>query len=288
MTSSGDERSSATVGEPGTPDESDESDDRQDERRSRGGAEERPTTVRGWLSWFWNADRGGALVAREVLTSVGAVVLIGLILFSISGVWPPMVAVESGSMHPNMQVNDLVFITAPDRFAADAAIAGTGVVPHDRAEEAGYTKFNGYGDVIVFQPNGNGYRTPIIHRAMLWVEEGENWYDRADPEHVGGADDCDQLRNCPAPHDGFVTLGDNNRGYDQIQGQQPVKPEWVIGTAEIRVPYLGWVRLRLAEIGATSVVQVERVDTVYMAATAPEPSTPPGNESARAGSAAAA
>ncbi|MGM0592875.1 MAG: S26 family signal peptidase, partial [Halobacteriota archaeon] len=53
---------------------------------------------------------------REIVTSVASVVVIGLLLFAISGVWPPMVAVESGSMEPHMERGDLIFITTPDRF----------------------------------------------------------------------------------------------------------------------------------------------------------------------------
>ncbi len=215
---------------------------------------ERPQTVRGWLHWFWTVDRGSAMVVREFLVSVGAVVLVGLLLFSLSGVWPPMVAIESGSMEPNMQVNDLVFITDNDRFVPDAAHGDTGVVTYQAGQETGYETFGDYGDVIVFAPNGNDRQVPIIHRAQFWVEEDENWYDRANPDHVGNAENCAELRNCPAPNDGFITKGDNrvtNQRYDQARGLSgPVQAEWVIGTAEIRIPWLGWIRLELAELAA--------------------------------------
>lgn len=221
---------------------------------------DRPETVRGWLRWFWTVDRGSAMVVREFLISVGAVLVVGLLLFSLSGVWPPMVAIESGSMEPNMHPNDLVFITDNDRFVDDAAYGSTGVVTHEAGQESGYEKFNGYGDVIVFEPNGNDRQVPIIHRAHFWVEEGEDWYDRADSDHVGNAASCEELRNCPAPNDGFITKGDNevtNQRYDQVRGiSGPVAEEWVIGTAEIRVPWLGWVRLQLAELAAGGTPQV--------------------------------
>ena len=243
MSSPGDGRS------PPDGDRSAHSDPRTDER-------ERPETVRGWLRWFWSVDQGSVAVVREFLVSIGTVVLIGLLLFSISGVWPPMVAVESGSMEPNMKVNDLVFISDTDRFVSDAAHEETGVVTAEVGHEAGYEKFGGYGDVIVFAPNGNDRQVPVIHRAHFWVEEGENWYDRADPAHVGNAESCEELRNCPAPNAGFITKGDNeetNQRYDQVRGLSgPVDQEWVIGTAEIRVPWLGWIRLQLAELAMTT------------------------------------
>jgi signal peptidase len=182
------------------------------------------------------------LLLRETALSVGSVVVIGLLLFAISGIWPPMVAVESGSMEPHMHKGDLVFITDTGRFAPDAAYDGTGVVPLEQARETGYWKFGDHGSVIVYDnPKRGG--PPVIHRARFWVSAGENWYDRADPAHVD-ADSCTEMRNCPAPNAGFVTKGDANARYDQVNGlSEPVKPAWIVGVARVRVPLLGWVRL---------------------------------------------
>ncbi len=179
---------------------------------------------------------------REMLSSVGIVLVIGLILFGVSGVWPPMVAVESGSMEPNMEVGDLVFVTEPGRIAPDAADNDIGVVTHEAGETADYRTFGSYGSVVIYRPPGRT-ASPIIHRAMFHVEEGENWYDRADDRYHSAAD-CGELNHCPAPHDGFITLGDNNGAYDQANGlAAPVKADWVTGVARVRVPYLGYVRL---------------------------------------------
>ena len=35
---------------------------------------------------------------------------------------------------------------------------------------------------------------------------------------------------------------------------EPVKPGWVIGTAEFRIPWLGWIRLAVAEATTAAVV----------------------------------
>jgi signal peptidase len=190
--------------------------------------------------------------AYDVVSSAVAVVLVGAMLFAVSGVWPPMVAVESPSMTPHMKTGDLVFVMDEKRFPGDGATGDTGVVTAYTGEQADvdYRKFQVAGDVIVYEPDGNGGTTPIIHRAMFWVEEGENWYERADQQSLGrysecGDDPSEALPNCPAPHDGFITKGDANSRYDQVDGLSgPVRAEWVVGTAEVRVPKLGCVRLR--------------------------------------------
>jgi signal peptidase len=217
---------------------------------SDGGGREQGTGPLALVRRFRNSDNEAVVFVREMLSSAALVLVIGILLFAISGVWPPMVAIESGSMEPNMQKGDLVFIMEEGRLPPDAAHADTGVVTYQAGQEAGYSKFNNPGDVIVYKPDGKEYEVPIIHRAMFWVEEGENWYDEANQKHIT-ADNCQQMANCPAPHAGFITKGDNNGFYDQSSGgmqaiSSPVKPSWVRGTAEVRVPWLGWVRLQFS------------------------------------------
>lgn len=201
------------------------------------------------ISWFLHTDNPGVMFLREAGSSALAVGMVGMLLFAVSGVWPPLVAVESGSMQPNMKKGDLVFVVEEQRFSPDYAHEKTGVVTHEIAVDHDYWKFGGQGDVVVYQPNGRDGTTPVIHRAMFWVNDSENWYDEANPEYVD-AENCDQLRNCPAPHAGFITKGDNdltNDYYDQARGiSSPVKPSWVRGTAEYRIPWLGWVRLTVS------------------------------------------
>lgn len=197
------------------------------------------------LTRFRTARSGPLLFIRETLYSALGVIAVGLLLFAISGVWPPMVAVESGSMEPEMQRGDLIFVTEPERFTPEYAVGDTGIVTVAVGTEEGYRSFGGNGSVIIYDPPDRA-GSPIIHRAHLHVEAGENWYDRANPAYLN-AEDCDALSNCPAPHEGFITKGDANARYDQASNiAGPVRPGWIRGTARLRIPYLGYVRLRLA------------------------------------------
>jgi signal peptidase len=217
------------------------------------------------------------LYLREIGTSVGAVVLVGALLFAVSGVWPPLVAIESGSMEPHVQVGDLVFVMDEERFAAPEARHG--VVTARTGAETGHTVLGNPGDVIVFAPDGDESRTPIIHRAMFWVEDGEQWYDRANPDYVGNADSCAELEGCPADHAAFVTKGDANPSYDTVLGiSDVVRPDWVVGTAEARIPFLG--RIRLGAAGVTGAP-----GSATGLASASVSSSPTGNASVSSGNA---
>jgi signal peptidase len=257
---SGDDGTESSAGDdtgrtdPGRPDES-SSPEQATGRDESGGSRREPSPTpasqatdpsdENVLRRFWHAEDGPLMVVREVLTSVLAVLAVGFLLFAISGVWPPMVAVESGSMEPHMSRGDLVFITEPGRYAPDAAVGDTGVVTHETGVETGYRTFGDHGSVIIYD-RPDQFGPPVIHRARLHVEAGENWYDRANPEYMD-ASNCEQLQHCPAPYDGFITKGDANPQYDQVSGiATPVEEDDINGVARVRVPYLGYVRLGFA------------------------------------------
>ena len=200
----------------------------------------------GLVRWFLTTDDETVMMTRDVLSSVAIVAAVALLLFGVSGIWPPLVAVESGSMEPNMQRGDLVFVVEDGRFAGSNTIADTGVVTLERGQEAGYTKFGNPGDVIVFRPNGNPATTPVIHRAHFWVEKNERWVETKASESIVGDATCQEVPNCPAPYAGFITKGDHNPGYDQTGGGADtgiVKPDWITGKAQYRIPWLGHIRL---------------------------------------------
>lgn len=160
---------------------------------------------------------------RDFLISLAilGIVIGGIYLYS--GVWPPMVAVESGSMKPNIQVGDVVFV-----------VEGK-ITTYREGVETGFSSFGRPGNVIIFNPPLHR-GAPIIHRAMYWVEEGERMWDDGPI----------------APHSGYITKGDNNQAYDQmsvgLSYNEPIKKKWIIGKAKYKIPFIGKIRLFLESL----------------------------------------
>ncbi len=225
--------------------------------------------------------------AKDIIFVVVVVGAISLISQLAVGLWTPMVAVESGSMVPNLNIGDIIIVQGASR---------TNIIPGDEAEKIGYYAFNKPGDVILYRPYGkesmnlldqlkmllgislgNEKATPIIHRALAYVQQG-------DPMWKDGP---------LAPFSGYITKGDHNDVIDQTAGRiygmanlsyvkmhrneirdignniyldkgtgmviyktengtfvgegisylTPVKKEWVIGVARVKIPVVGYVRL---------------------------------------------
>lgn len=178
------------------------------------------------LRGFFEAEGFWVDLVHDILFVIVVVALFSLVSKMAFGLWTPMMAIESGSMEPHIMRGDIVVIQSPDK---------NGIFTHSYGLESGYVSFGDHGDVIVYHPYGRDDLTPVIHRAMYWVEEGEPMWD-------GGP---------PAPHSGYITKGDNqatNKAYDQMGGisyHTPVKREWVVGVACLDVPYIGYLRLAI-------------------------------------------
>ena len=196
----------------------------------------------------------GATFVRDIILILLVVAGIGIVLFGVSGTWPALVAVESGSMEPNLPTYSLVFVVDENRFGD--------WMTQDEAEAADTHKvFNEYGDVIVYLPNGMKGVTPIIHRAITTVTKEE-------AQALGFTGD--------AAHSGVITKGDNeitNPYPDQfgsfpsygISRMEPVKEEWIVGKAVFAIPLIGWVPLHIIEsilIAAAVIICIEIVSRI--------------------------
>ncbi|MEN6611753.1 MAG: S26 family signal peptidase [Methanoregulaceae archaeon] len=141
-------------------------------------AEEPPRKdFRALIGKFRTSENPYVSLARELLWVVCVVGGIAVLLLLLSGTWPAVVTIESGSMTPHMNVGDLVFVVQKDRFGE--------LQTWDEGKASGYMKYGDYGDVIIYQPNGaknppiaipflsTGVH-PIIHRAMTKTGANES------------------------------------------------------------------------------------------------------------------
>jgi signal peptidase len=161
--------------------------------------------------WFDSLPLPG--IVKDIIFVVVVVGGISILSQLALGLWTPMVAVESGSMVPNLNIGDIIVVQGASR---------TEVIPWDVAEKSNYTTFNKPGDVILYRPYGKASpnlldqltmllgispgedkATPIIHRALRYVKAGEPMWEK------GPA----------APFAGYITKGDHNEVIDQMAGQ---------------------------------------------------------------------
>lgn len=166
---------------------------------------------------------------KDILFISGLILILG-IFYIIFGSFIPIVVAISESMSPHMERGDMIFYTDISK------IDNIKTYQHEKNKNIDrYVSFGTYGDVIMYKPFGKEGVTPYIHRVMYYVEKGEEMWP-------GGP---------KAPHSGYITKGDNkitNSKYDQqldISLNQPVKKEWIVGVANFRIPYIGYIRLIL-------------------------------------------
>ena len=164
--------------------------------------------------------------AKDIATVLVIVVAFLILCKLIFGLWVPMFVVSSGSMEPNMKIGDIIFVQDINRT--------TVITQQDAlASSRPHITFKNSGDVILYRPHGSADRVPIVHRAMYYVEAGEEMWP-------GGPN---------APHAGYITKGDNNVTNSLLDQQTgimpntPIKEEWIVGTVKFKIPYIGHLRL---------------------------------------------
>ncbi len=218
-------------------------------------------------------------LVRDVVVAFGIVALLMLSLYLYTGNWPPMVVIESESMQHSedsvvgvIDTGDLVLVKAVD--------SRDDVVTWVEGRETGYTKYGDYGDAIIYRKNG-GRLTPVIHRAIVWIEFNETTGNSFDAPSLGVYNERTRLiiHNLTSYHtneeervdfvinikkilenaakfpgvdpSGYVTKGDHNREVDQEGGIRdenaapvlPVKIDWIVGKARGGLPWFGLIKL---------------------------------------------
>lgn len=229
-----------------------------------------------WAHTFLTQDsplfavlRGGAGVALFALVAVA--LLWGGTGQSLGDA--PVVVIETGSMMDCEQgVGTRTVLCEPTSFGSIGAIdPGDLVFVRDTdgkndvttMADEGRNRYGQPGDAVVYRPGGRADLTPVIHRAMFWIEfngdgtfsvpelglERETNLDHPaimDRERFGLEGFC-QLRFGDNPQSGWITKGDNNRCWDQTGSHSispgPVQPDWLLGKARGEVPWVGLLKL---------------------------------------------
>jgi signal peptidase len=194
---------------------------------------EQKRDFRALFNEFRTSEHWAVSLARDALWLATVVGSVALALFLICGTWPAVVTIESQSMDPHMKIGDLVVVVQKDRY-------GQFETWLDGAKN-NYTKYDEYGDVIIYRPNGMTSVHPIIHRAIQYVDAGPVTQMKGYTLRI----------NYSAPHAGYITWGDNNPLPDQLVsypgiGQvEPVKEEWIVGKALFAIPIIGYLPLNI-------------------------------------------
>ena len=201
---------------------------------------------------------------RDVVTALVVVAIVLLSLWTYGGRWPPMVVVESESMQHSDTYSSVGVIDTGDLTFVRTLQRSHGIVTWVEGKKDGYSRHGGYGDVIVYHKNGLTTVTPIIHRAIVWVEwnASAQGYDvpsmglrgvrggftiRDLPSYsTGEREDIDLWVNVSViinnfktvsgrtPHSGYLTKGDHNREVDQVS-----LPAWTsLGTPPVELTRL--------------------------------------------------
>jgi len=204
--------------------------------------QEKKRDIRGTITAFRTSDNWLVSLARDLIW-IGAVVGgIALALYLICGTWPAVVTIESQSMDPHMKIGDLVVVVQKDRFGAFETWA--------EGMKNNYTKYDDYGDVIIYEPNGLTSVHPIIHRAIQYVDAGP----------VSEVKGRELLTNYTATHAGYITWGDNNPYPDQfvsypgIGTPEPVEDQWIVGKALFAIPLVGYLPLNIWLVAILAVI----------------------------------
>jgi signal peptidase I len=114
---------------------------------------------------FWRARDS---LYFEPLVALAIIVVLLVSLFAYTANWPPVYVVESNSMQhgPGDHLGD---INAGDIVLAQKVSTGS-IVTYVQALTSGLTTYGSFGDVLLYYPNGSTGATPIIHRAIIYLQ----------------------------------------------------------------------------------------------------------------------
>ncbi len=112
------------------------------------------------------------IVKDIVIAFIIVMIIIGGI-YIYTGNWPPVVVVESPSMVHNTEESYLGVIDTGDLVLVKKIEGRNDVIPYMEGKRIGHETYSEYGDVLIYRKNGYDDITPVIHRAIVWLEFNE-------------------------------------------------------------------------------------------------------------------
>jgi signal peptidase len=222
----------------------------------------------------------GMQFLRDAGVALLFVVTLLLAMYAYTGLWPPLVVVESSSMmHTDDNTSSIGVIDTGDLVLVKDIDSSDDIVTYLEGVHTDYSTYGDYGDVIVYKINGDDSRTPIIHRAMAYLElnpggasytcealqylergpngkwdtadSGDEWDSltstlyiyRVGYKHQTVTIRIDRISNSD-DRPGFVTKGDHNNDVDLFRlVSGPIPVSWVVGEARGEIPWFGLLKL---------------------------------------------
>jgi signal peptidase len=115
--------------------------------------------------------RGSAvLFLRDAAIAFAIVVCILVGMYAYTGLWPPLVVVESNSMQHDDDRSYIGVIDTGDLVLVKKVDKGGEVDTYVDGVASGHRTYGDYGDVIIYKKFGSDSYTPIIHRAIIYLQ----------------------------------------------------------------------------------------------------------------------
>jgi signal peptidase I len=105
---------------------------------------------------------------RDVTIAVIIMVILIGSMWGYTQNWPPMVVVESESMM-HAEDSEVGVIDTGDLVLVKKIGSRGDITTYFVGKKQDYKTYGEYGDVIIYKKDG-GKETPVIHRAILWLE----------------------------------------------------------------------------------------------------------------------
>jgi len=110
----------------------------------------------------------------DVLVAVALVGSVFLAMFAYTGNWPPLVVIESKSMQHSGTESEIGIMDTGDLAMVKTVASASEITSYAAALRTDYRTYGDFGDVVIYWRGGDQTKTPIIHRAVVFLDANED------------------------------------------------------------------------------------------------------------------